>query len=105
MQVFHLVHHFIGLFALLVHSIWVGLANAKSDDMLIMSDHVNVEIMLRNLQGKMNRMYKWCRLNKLIINEVKTKYMVIGSGKIEPMQRISINSRVIGKVTQYNILE
>ena len=75
-----------------------------ADDMLIMSDHVNIETMLRNPQGKIDRIYYWCRLNKHPMNEVKTKYMVIGSGKVEPIERILINNRVLGKVTQYEYL-
>ena len=69
-----------------------------ADDMLIMSDHVNVEIMLKNLQTKMERIYGWCRLNRLTINESKTKYMIIGNGNVEPIGRISINGRTLGIV-------
>ena len=75
-----------------------------ADDILIMSDHLNVEVMLRNLQGKMDRIYHWCLLNKLTINEVKTKYMIVGSGKVEPVEKILINNRFLGKVTHYEYL-
>ena len=75
-----------------------------ADDMLIMSNHVNVEVMLKHLQGKMDRIYDWGRLNKLTINEAKTKYMIVGSGKVEPMDKILINNRVLGKVTHYEYL-
>ena len=75
-----------------------------ADDILIMSDHLNVEVMLRNLQGKMDRIHDWCLLNKLTINEVKTKYMIVGSGKVEPVEKILINNRFLGKVTHYEYL-
>ena len=75
-----------------------------ADDMLILSDHQNVEIMLKNLQIKIDSIYKWCLLNKLTINEVKTKYMVVKGGKVEPIGKISINNRNLGKVTHYEYL-
>ena len=75
-----------------------------ADDMLIMSDHVNVEVMLRDLQDKMNRIYNWCRLNRLTINEVKTKYMIVSNGNVEPIGRILINGKTLGKVAQYEYL-
>ena len=75
-----------------------------ADDMLIMSNHMNVEIMLRDLQDKINRIYKWCLANKLTINESKTKYMIVSTRKVEPFNRISINNSVLGKVTQYEYL-
>ena len=75
-----------------------------ADDMLIISNHMNVEVMLLDLQAKINRIYNWCVPNKLNINEAKTKYMVVDSGKVEPIGRISINNRVLGKVTQYEYL-
>ena len=33
-----------------------------------------------------------------------TKYMIVGSGKVEPIGRISINHRILGKVTHYEYL-
>ena len=75
-----------------------------ADDMLIMSNHMNVEIMLTDLQDKINRIYKWCLANKLTINESKTKYMIVSTRKVDPINRISINNSVLGKVTQYEYL-
>ena len=74
-----------------------------ADDMLIMSKHVNVEVMLRNLQEKMNRIFNWCQLNKLTINEAKTKYMIIQNGNVEPIGKIMINNLV--RYLNTNILE
>ena len=53
-----------------------------ADDMLIMSSHYNVEIMLRELQ-RFDKLCNWCRQNKLTINESKTKYMIINKKKIK----------------------
>ena len=75
-----------------------------ADDMLIMSHRVNVEVMLQDLQGKMDKIYKWCQLNKLTINEAKTKYMIIGHTPVEPIRRITLNAKTLGKVTQYEYL-
>ena len=75
-----------------------------ADDMLIMSHHVNVEVMLQNLQGKMNTINEWCILNKLTINEAKTKYMIIGNASVEPIRKIRLNDKILGKVTQYEYL-
>ena len=63
-----------------------------------------VEVMLRDLQDKMNRIYNWCRLNRLTINEVKTKYMIVSNGNVEPIGRILINGKTLGKVAQYEYL-
>ena len=38
----------------------------------------------------MNRIYEWCVANR--------------NGKVEPIGRISINHRILGKVTQYEYL-
>ena len=75
-----------------------------ADDMLIMSNHVNVEVMLMDLQGKMNTINDWCLLNKLTINELKTKYMSIGNTMVEPIRKIMLNDKTLGKVTQYEYL-
>ena len=71
-----------------------------ADDMLILSNHKNVEIMLQELQAKVNRGYTWCVSNKLTINEAKTKYLISVSGKVIPNKRILLNNKVLGKVTQ-----
>ena len=75
-----------------------------ADDMLIMSHRVNVEVMLQNLQGKMNTINEWCLLNKLTINEAKTKYMIIGNASVEPIRKTRLNDKTLEKVTQYEYL-
>ena len=52
----------------------------------------------------MNTINNWCSINKLAINELKTKYMPIGTGKVEPMGNIYLKNRILGKVTQYGYL-
>ena len=68
------------------------------DDVLSLLDHDNDMYLYAD---KMDRIYDWCRLSKLTINEAKTKYMIVGSGKVEPMGKLLINNRVLGKVTHY----
>ena len=46
----------------------------------------------------------WCLLNKLTINESKTKYMIIGAGKVEPIGRIYLKNKILGKITQHEYL-
>ena len=52
----------------------------------------------------MNRIYYWCKANKLTINEAKTKYMIVANSNIEPMRNISIANSVLGKVNHYEYL-
>ena len=70
----------------------------------ILNKHVNVEVMLHDLQGKMNIIYEWCLLNKLTINESKTKYMISGHTSVEPIRKIRLKDKTLGKVTQYEYL-
>ena len=75
-----------------------------ADDMLVMARHKNVEVMLNDLQTRMDKICIWCKQNKLTINEVKTKYMIVSNVKIEPITKISIAGKNLGKVSQYEYL-
>ena len=75
-----------------------------ADDMLILSSNRNVENMLLSLQSKMNRIYRWCISNKLTINEAKTKYMIVSSGNVEPINKIYIAGTELGRVSHYEYL-
>ena len=75
-----------------------------ADDMLIVSKDENVEHMMLSLQAKMDKIYKWCIFNRLIINEKKTKYMIVTPEKSEIVSKISIGTQSIGKVKQYEYL-
>ena len=69
--------------------------------MLIMSNHVNVEVMLHDLQRKLDIVHNWCLLNKLTVNESKTKYMIIRNGFVDPIKKLILNNRLLGRVTHY----
>ena len=58
-----------------------------TDDMFILSNNVNVENMLSNLQDKIDIIHQWCNLNKMTVNEVKTKCIIIGNGNQNPYKR------------------
>ena len=75
-----------------------------ADDMLIMSSHHNVEIMLRDLQRSLDKICTWCRQNKLTINESKTKYMIINNVRVEPVTKMVIDGKNLGRVSQYEYL-
>ena len=75
-----------------------------ADDMLIMSSNKNVENMMLSLQNKMNTIYSWCKMNKLTINESKTKYMIVSNNHVETIRTISIAGKTLGRVTQYEYL-
>ena len=75
-----------------------------ADDMLIMTKHMNVEIMLSKLQQAMHKIYVWCLENRLTINESKTKYMIVNNTKTEPISKISIAGKHLSRVTQYEYL-
>ena len=76
-----------------------------ADDMLIMASHKNVELMLCELQNRLDKICVWCRQNKLTINEVKTKYMIVSNVKVDPISTISIGGKKLGRVTQYEYLD
>ena len=75
-----------------------------ADDMLIMTSHKNVEIMLYDLQNRLDKICMWCTQNKLTINEVKTKYMIVSNVNVTPIQNISIGIKNLGRVSQYEYL-
>ena len=75
-----------------------------ADDMLIMTSHKNLEIMLYDLQNHLDKICMWCTQNKLTINEVKTKYMIVSNVNVTPIQNISIGSKNLGRVSQYEYL-
>ena len=75
-----------------------------ADDMLILSKNINPERMMLNLQNKMDKIYKWCMLNKLTINESKTKYMIVTPRDVNPNRGITIGKQSIGRVKQYEYL-
>ena len=75
-----------------------------ADDMLIMSADRDEQTMINNLQEKMDKIYKWCRLNKLTINEAKTKYMVVTSRKVIINTPIRISTHSLGRVKHYEYL-
>ena len=75
-----------------------------ADDMLIMASHNNVEIMLSILQQRMNTISSWCMKNKLTVNELKTKYMIVNNLSIEQIANISIGSHNLARVSQYEYL-
>ena len=75
-----------------------------ADDMLIVASHKNVETMLQCLQSRMDRISEWCMKNKLTVNEVKTKYMIVNNLKVEPISTISILGQQLSQVSQYEYL-
>ena len=61
--------------------------------MLITSSSKNVEQMISNLQGKMNRIHRWCVSNKLLLNV-----------NVEPIGKISISGTTLDKLSHYEYL-
>ena len=61
-----------------------------ADDMLIMSSNLNVENMMISFQSKMNKIHDWCIMNRLTINESKTKYMIVANNHVETIGSINI---------------
>ena len=75
-----------------------------ADDMLILSSHNNVENMMYILQKRMDKIYEWCAKNKLTVNELKTKYMIVNNLKVEPISTISIAGHDLNRMPQYEYL-
>ena len=53
---------------------------------------------------KLDIVYNWCLLNKLTVNESKTKYMIIRNGFVDPIKKLTLNNRLLGQVTHYEYL-
>ena len=75
-----------------------------ADDIIILSKNINPERMILNLQNKMDKIYKLCMLNKLTINESKTKYMIVTPRNVNSNRGITIGKQSIGRVKQYEYL-
>ena len=71
-----------------------------ADDMLIMSSHKNIELMLCDLQNRLDKIFIWCKKNKLTINKAKTKYMIISNTNVMPVRK-SAPTRDQGRGIQF----
>ena len=57
----------------------------------------------RNIQGDLNRLYKWCTNNGLTINSCKTKVINFGSTK-RIVKDLHINKEILSHEKQYRYL-
>ena len=67
-----------------------------ADDLILFSDT------FRGLQKQLDGLYQFCFNNHMIVNEMKTKFMVFG--KPIDTSKLSFNSKFIGEVKQYKYL-
>ena len=73
-----------------------------ADDMLILSQHPNVNTMLDNLQSRVKITSNWCCVNQLTVNKSKTKLiMVIKQGNNVCDQGIFIGETKLKQVYQH----
>ena len=75
-----------------------------ADDMLIISQHADLDVMSSMLQRSLDSIVRWCNHNKLTVNKDKTKCMVISKKKNIALTPFKIENRLLCKVTHYEYL-
>lgn len=97
------------LFILYINDIIRALNRAKAnlfaDDTAVALADVNVERAIVNMNTEMGSLYEWLCGNKLKLNTIKTKYMIIGNKNTQNLQnKIYINGTEIERVTEIKYL-
>ena len=75
-----------------------------ADDMLIISQHADLDVMSSMLQKSLDSIVRWCNHNKMTVNKDKTKCMVISNKKNIAMTPLKIENRLLCQVTHYEYL-
>ena len=75
-----------------------------ADDMLIISQNVDLKVMTTELQDNLNRIIRWCNHNKLTMNKDKTKYMLVSNKTTDFGEKICIGEQPLCKLSQYEYL-
>ena len=75
-----------------------------ADDTLLMSKGYTEEIVIQNSQHCFNKVISWCKLNRLTLNEGKTKHLCITNKKHITTLKINAETNPLGNVDTYDYL-
>ena len=75
-----------------------------ADDTLLINKGSTEEIAIQNSQTCFNRVITWCKLNRLTLNESKTKHLCITNKKQTPTLKINAEINMLGNVDTYDYL-
>ena len=75
-----------------------------ADDTLLMSKGHTEEIVIQNSQHCFNKVISWCKLNRLTLNEGKTKHLCITNKKHITTLKINAETNPLGNVDTYDYL-
>jgi Reverse transcriptase (RNA-dependent DNA polymerase) len=96
------------LFLLYINDIntTVNLCHIKlfADDTLVYISDKNVEQAISKMNSELYKLNEWLKLNKLILNNEKTVYMIINNKKVETDETIKMDGKNIMKVDQVKYL-
>lgn len=68
-----------------------------ADDTIIYVSGENVDELIRVLNEELHKFYSWLCVNKLKLNESKTKYMIVSYRNTQETELVKINNTVIKK--------
>ena len=71
-----------------------------ADDMSYMMSARNYEQLNQDIKHNMNEISKWLKVNRLVLNYNKTKYMIMSSPREDSLEHIksTINNKIIPSV-------
>ena len=75
-----------------------------ADDTVLYYSHTDVATLYREMNNGLDKIWEWCKLNKLSINAEKTKYMILDPYNLDTMSDIKLGASVLEKVKFYNYL-
>ncbi len=78
--------------------------NLFADDTAIYVVGKDIDELVEKMNGELNNFDEWLKVNKLKLNAVKTKYMVLGHKNIENVKRLSVGNAVIDRVSEIKYL-
>ena len=75
-----------------------------ADDTVIYRSDIDSVRNYRNIQGDLNRVFKWCNTNGLTINIPETKIVYFGTKKLRIIKELRMNKEILMYEKQYKYL-
>ena len=75
-----------------------------ADDTLLVNAGKNEESAIENSQNCFNKVLNWCKLNRLTLNESKTKHLCLTNRKHNSTLKIKVDTNPLGNVDTYDYL-
>ena len=75
-----------------------------ADDTLLINMGHSEQIPLQNSQTCFNKVISWCKINRLTLNEKKTKHLCITNKKQIPTLKIKAELNTLGNGDTYDYL-